>query len=120
MGGKRRYYRLTAKNSSFANFGLRVGSCDLQMCCFVRWVFLFFLRGRKNKINSHQVCTELSSKSQSIISCLFIQKVKISKLKFRSDTLAYNGGGIVSKGLRALYLSNYSKIWSGLLHPEYH
>jgi len=24
------------KNSSFGNFGLQVGSCDLQMCCF--WV----------------------------------------------------------------------------------
>jgi hypothetical protein len=56
--------------------------------------FLFLCAGaEKNKINSHQVSTYLSSKSLIIISCLFIQRVKISKLKFRSDTLAYNGHG---------------------------
>jgi hypothetical protein len=34
--------------------------------------------------------------------------------------LAENGGGMVSKGLRAFYLSSYSKFWSGLLHQENH
>jgi hypothetical protein len=34
--------------------------------------------------------------------------------------LGVNGGGMVSKGLRAFNKSSYSKFWSGLLRPENH
>jgi len=43
-----------------------------------------------------------------------------AKLPLSFLRLVGNGGGMVSKGLRAFYLSSYSKIWSGLLHPENH
>jgi hypothetical protein len=57
---------------------------------FVRWGFFFCAVGEKNKINSLQVCTEVTSKSLTIFSCLFIQRVNVSKVEFRSITLAYN------------------------------
>jgi hypothetical protein len=46
------------ENSSFGNFGLRVGSWGLQMCCFVRWGFFVFARGEKkqNKFPSNLHC----------------------------------------------------------------
>ncbi|SHG05395.1 hypothetical protein SAMN05444274_1283 [Mariniphaga anaerophila] len=34
--------------------------------------------------------------------------------------LAHNGGGMVSKGLRASFLSSYYEFWSGLVRPENH
>ncbi|MBW6484208.1 MAG: hypothetical protein K0B10_14250 [Vicingaceae bacterium] len=38
--------------------GLACGG--VQMCCFVGRVSFIFLRGEKNKINFHQICTVLS------------------------------------------------------------
>jgi hypothetical protein len=80
-----------AKNSSFVNFGLQGWLAAVCKCAVCAVGFLFLCAGaEKNKINSHQLSTYLSSKSLVLFSCLFIQRVKISKLKFRSDTLAYN------------------------------
>lgn len=91
-----------AKNSSFVNFGLQGWLAAVCKCAVCAVGVLFLCAGaEKNKINSHQLSTYLSSKSLVLFSCLFIQRVKTSKLKFRSDTLAYNVGGMASKGLRS-------------------
>jgi hypothetical protein len=77
-----------AKNSSFANFGLRVGSWGLQMCCFMGGVSIVFVGGRKNKINSlawHQPIH--GAPIQSIRFCYFFYRINVS---WFGHTLAAN------------------------------
>lgn len=103
-----------AKNSSFVNFGLQGWLAAVCKCAVCAGGFLFLCAGgEKNKINSHQVSTYLSSKSLVLFSCLFIQRVKISKLKFRSDTLAYNGWRYEKLPIAGDFLSSYTKVEAG-------
>jgi len=94
---------------SFANFGLRVGWCDLQMCAMWVGVSFFFVGGKKkNKINSIKFALSYQKAKSLLISILPISYLS-ARLSFY--TCCNNGLNMVRAAFKAIHFQFKTNVY---------